>query len=150
METITKKRLDGRGKTITPFVVFEAAAELETMLEGEELEILTDEFEPFEWDITAWTQATGHLLRTSQPVPGGHRFVVVKGAPRTKDAPTSSSTSEEPEPTRQPTRRTPPLSGAAEQRTRASGTESRFPSTDTSALAATIRVTSPPKRRETR
>lgn len=85
METNTKKPLDGRGKTITTFVVFEAAAELEAMLEGEELEILTDEFEPFEWDITAWSQATGHLLRTSEPIPGGHRFVIEKGAPKTKD-----------------------------------------------------------------
>jgi len=78
--------LDRRGKTITTFVVFDAATELEEMAEGELLEILTDEFEPFERDIAAWCQATGHALRASEATLAGHRFVIEKRIPKTKDA----------------------------------------------------------------
>lgn len=86
MKTSAGRSLDRRGKTITTFVVFDVATELETMVEGATLEVLTDAFEPFEWDIAAWCEATGHLLRASEPIPGGHRFIVEKGAPRTKDS----------------------------------------------------------------
>lgn len=71
--------LDRRGKTITTFIVFDAAAELERMPEGETLEILTDEFEPFEPDLSAWCEATGHVLRASEATPAGHRFLIEKG-----------------------------------------------------------------------
>lgn len=82
MDIITTS-LDRRGKTITTFVVFDAAAALEKMSEGEALEILTDEFEPFEPDIAAWCEATGHVLRTSEKTTEGHRFVVEKGSRET-------------------------------------------------------------------
>jgi len=85
MQTATRRALDRRGRTITTFVVFDAANELEKMAEGEALEILTDEFEPFEWDIAAWCQATGHVLRASEATSAGHRFVVEKGVPPAKD-----------------------------------------------------------------
>ena len=61
--------LDHRGKTITTFVIYDATTELQQMAEGEVLEILTDEFEPFEPDISAWCQATGHVLLALDPGP---------------------------------------------------------------------------------
>ncbi len=79
MDTVTTS-LDRRGKTITTFVVFDAASVLETMAEGDSLEILTDEFAPFEPDIAAWCQASGHVLRASETTAHGHRFVVEKGS----------------------------------------------------------------------
>ncbi|MDH3247906.1 MAG: hypothetical protein OEQ47_03050 [Acidimicrobiia bacterium] len=79
--TITAKRsVDGRGKTITTFVVFSAATELEKMTESEELEVLTDEFEPFEHDSEAWCLRRGHVLRKSERTSEGHRFVIEKGS----------------------------------------------------------------------
>jgi len=81
----TEKALDRRGKTITTFVVFDAFTELQTMNEGELLELLTDDFEPFREDISAWCQATGHLLVSSEKIATGHRFLIAKGAPKTKE-----------------------------------------------------------------
>lgn len=86
METITTQRsLDRRGKTITTFAVFDAAAELQTMNEGEVLELLTDDFEPFREDISAWCQATGHVLLSVERTAAGLRFLIEKGSPKTKD-----------------------------------------------------------------
>ena len=81
----TEKRLDRRGKTITTFVVFDAAAQLETMTEGEVLELLTDDFEPFEWDISAWCQANRHVLLSSEGTEEGRRFLIEKGTPTAKN-----------------------------------------------------------------
>jgi len=86
MDTATITRsVDGVGKSITTFVVFEAAATLEDMAEGEVLEILTDEFEPFVWDISAWTKATGHRLALSESTADGHRFLVEKRQATVRD-----------------------------------------------------------------
>ncbi len=86
METITTQRSLDRGeKTITTFVVFDAAAELQTMNEGEVLELFTDDFEPFREDISAWCQASGHVLLSSEKTPTGLRFLIEKGSPRAKD-----------------------------------------------------------------
>ncbi len=85
MESPIEATLDRRGKTITTFVIFDAAAALGTMTEGEVLEVLTDEFEAFEPDIRAWCRASGHILRLSEPAPQGHRFLIAKGPPRPHD-----------------------------------------------------------------
>jgi len=86
METATPKAtLDGRGKSITTFVVYEAHQLLEGMLDGDRLEILTDDFEPFDSDIEAWCQATGHRLAESESNSGGLRFLVEKGTRRIQD-----------------------------------------------------------------
>jgi predicted peroxiredoxin/TusA-related sulfurtransferase len=77
--------LDRRGKTITTFVIFDAAAALDRMREGEVLEILTDQFAPFEPDMQAWCQNAGHRLLISEPTPEGHRFLVEKGPGRLTD-----------------------------------------------------------------
>jgi predicted peroxiredoxin/TusA-related sulfurtransferase len=86
METIAVgKSLDRTGKTITTFVVFDAVTELETMREGEVLELLTDDFEPFEFDIAAWCRASGHGLLSSERVGPGRRFLIEKRVPTTKE-----------------------------------------------------------------
>jgi predicted peroxiredoxin len=54
--TITRS-LDRRGKTITISAVFDAGHELEQMREGELLELVTEDFEPFEHDLAAWCRA---------------------------------------------------------------------------------------------
>lgn len=87
MTTITADRsLDGRGKTITTFVVFEAAEALEEMSAGEVLEVLTDEFEPFESDIATWCRSVGHALLASEGTAPGHRFLIEKGHPIARDS----------------------------------------------------------------
>lgn len=78
----TPKRLDGRGKTITTFVVFAAAEELQTINVGEVLEILTDDFEPFRHDLAAWCEAAGHRLVSTDLVPEGLAFRIEKGRPK--------------------------------------------------------------------
>lgn len=77
-ETTTNVTLDGRGKSITTFVVYEANRRLTEMTDGEALEILTDDFEPFVADIAAWCQATGHRLIATASNGDGLRFLVEK------------------------------------------------------------------------
>lgn len=78
-ETETRATLDGRGKSITTYVVYEARQRLEAMDEGETLEVLTDDFEPFPADIAAWCRATGHRLVESEAAASGLRFLIEKG-----------------------------------------------------------------------
>ena len=83
METITARRaIDRRGKSITTFVLFDAHTELQTMDEGDVLEVVTDDFEPFLPDISAWCRATGHRLLSSESVAEGRRFLIEKGQPK--------------------------------------------------------------------
>lgn len=84
--TSSSKVLDRRGKTITTCVVFDVAAELATLREGDVLEVITDEFEPFRHDIAAWCRTTGHRLVASESTPEGLRFLIAKGSSRTADA----------------------------------------------------------------
>ncbi len=80
----TNATLDGRGKSITTFVVYEASQRLNAMLDGETLEIVTDDFEPFSADIAAWCEATGHRLVESASSSEGMRFLVEKRAQKAK------------------------------------------------------------------
>ncbi len=80
METITTTPLvDARGKTISTYVVFDTAAEMLTLKEGAVLELLTDDYEPIERDVTAWCQSTGHQLISSEVTPSGRSFAIRKG-----------------------------------------------------------------------
>jgi predicted peroxiredoxin/TusA-related sulfurtransferase len=74
--------LDKRGKTITTFVVFDVAAEMSKLREGETLEVLTDDFEPFARDVAAWCDVAGHRLVSCDHVDAGLRFVIEKGPPK--------------------------------------------------------------------
>ena len=74
--------LDGRGKSITTFVVFQAAKRLAAMADGEILEIVTDDLESLAADVAAWCESTGQRLLSSESTPDGRRFLVEKGAPR--------------------------------------------------------------------
>ncbi len=85
MRTVTAQRtLDRRGKTITTFVVYDAATELEGMAEGDVLEILTDDFDPFRSDIDAWCRSVGHRMVDTESIRDGLRFLVEKGHGRAK------------------------------------------------------------------
>jgi len=77
--------LDRRGKTITTYVAFDAAARLEAMGEGEILELLTEDTDPFEPDLRAWCRAAGHTLVESERTTRGRRFLIEKGTPVAKD-----------------------------------------------------------------
>jgi len=77
LETI--RVVDGRGKTITTAVVYEVVMVLDEMEVGELLEVFTDDFGPFDADITAWCDATGHTLEAAQSTARGRRFVIRKG-----------------------------------------------------------------------
>ncbi len=74
--------VDVRGKTITTFILYEAATKLQGMKEGDVLEILTDPFEPIENDIQAWCRMTGHVLAGTQKEPDSERYYIQKGAPK--------------------------------------------------------------------
>jgi predicted peroxiredoxin/TusA-related sulfurtransferase len=87
MTTLTAHRsLDRRGKSITTFVVYDAAAELETMADGEVIEVITDDFAPFRADIAAWCQETGHRLVETERTTDGLRFLIEKGRAAAKDS----------------------------------------------------------------
>ena len=80
MKTIaTTPLVDVRGKTITTYVVFEAAYAMKNMYVGAVLELLTDDLEPIERDVAAWCTSTGHRLISSQPTPAGRSFTIEKG-----------------------------------------------------------------------
>ena len=79
------RKLDRRRKSITTFVIYDANAELQGMAQGEVLEVLTDEFEPFEADIAAWCQATGHQLVHTEPTADGRRFLIEKRPTQAKE-----------------------------------------------------------------
>lgn len=82
METVTATTtLDRRGKTISTFVMFDAAAELGAMAEGEVLELLTEDYEPLRHDVSAWCQAMGHELLSSKKLGTDRRFLIEKGTP---------------------------------------------------------------------
>jgi predicted peroxiredoxin/TusA-related sulfurtransferase len=86
MTTLTAHRtLDRRDKTITTFVVYDAAAALADMAEGEVLDLLTDDFEPFPADIAAWCEATGHTLAGTELQPDGLHLFIEKGQAVRKD-----------------------------------------------------------------
>lgn len=83
---ISSRTLDRRGKTITTFVVYDAVVELERMAEGEVLEILTDDFEPFRNDIESWCRAVGHRLVDTESTSEGIRFAIEKRSSVAKDS----------------------------------------------------------------
>lgn len=86
IETITgQTSLDRTGKTITTFVVFDASAALQTMQVGERLEVLTEDREFFEHDISAWCKAVGHTLVATDTEAGRRRFFIEKGEAVRKD-----------------------------------------------------------------
>jgi predicted peroxiredoxin/TusA-related sulfurtransferase len=79
MTQVATAELDLRGKTITTYVIYEAAARLAVMADGEVLELITDDYEPFRHDVAAWCQAAGHRFLSIDPTPRGLTFHVEKG-----------------------------------------------------------------------
>ena len=60
--------LDRRDTSITTAVVFHATAELDKIREGEILDLLTDNFEPFTHDIAAWCDAGPKASLSENPL----------------------------------------------------------------------------------
>ena len=54
------------------------------MDEGDRLEVITDDFEPFGADIAAWCDAVGHRLVESRSENGQMTFLIEKRKPRVK------------------------------------------------------------------
>jgi len=87
METIAPfASIDGGGKTITTFVVYQATERMAEMTEGDVLELLTDAVEPFEADIEAWCGTTGHRLLASEQTVAELRFLIEKGPEQANDS----------------------------------------------------------------
>jgi predicted peroxiredoxin/TusA-related sulfurtransferase len=63
-------------------VVFDAAAELARLADGDALELLTDDLEPFERDLAAWCEVTGQELVSSEITAEGRRFLIEKRPPK--------------------------------------------------------------------
>lgn len=72
--------LDRRGRTITTFIVYDAADALRELGEGDVLELLCDDFAPIEPDVAAWCEATGHRLISSERIAEGRRLRIAKRA----------------------------------------------------------------------
>lgn len=80
METTSaSKTIVHRDRTITTFVVHEAAAALADMDPGEVLEVVTDDFIAFPPDIAAWCAAVGHRLVETREDEDRLRFFIEKG-----------------------------------------------------------------------
>lgn len=81
MTTGTTTLLDQRGWTISTKVVFDVEKEIAGLRIGDVLELITEDFEPFKYDIAAWCQAVGHELVSSEATAEGRRFLIRKGTP---------------------------------------------------------------------
>jgi predicted peroxiredoxin/TusA-related sulfurtransferase len=71
--------LDMRGKTVTPYIVYNAAVKMKAMEAGEKIEITTDEFEEITSDLSAWCRMSGNVLVSSDKGSNTHRYVIQKG-----------------------------------------------------------------------
>ncbi len=87
MATVTVDRsIDRTGKTITTFVVFDIREAMEPMSEGQVLEVITDDHEAFEADISAWCEATGQILLSIERDGPRLRFFIEKRTPKTTES----------------------------------------------------------------
>lgn len=79
MDTITTGRtLNLVGKSITTFLVYDLVGALQTLDEGDVVELITSDTEPIVRDIAAWCRATGHVLLSSQQRGRTRRFLIEK------------------------------------------------------------------------
>ena len=74
--------VDRRNKTISTYVVFDLAAQLQELEVGDRVELLIDDFEPITRDIATWCEATGHRLLDSTTTPHGRSLTIERGSPR--------------------------------------------------------------------
>jgi predicted peroxiredoxin/TusA-related sulfurtransferase len=75
---LANRSIDCRGKTISTFVLYKAYKELQTMNEGELLEITTDDFGVYENDISAWCRMTGLKLVDINKEDRHQRYLIEK------------------------------------------------------------------------
>ena len=80
MGKLADRSIDCRGKIITTYILFKAYTELESMNDGEMLEIITDDSGVFENDISAWCRMTGLELVDIIKENHHHRYLIKKAA----------------------------------------------------------------------
>lgn len=79
MDTITTGRTLNRvGRSITTFFVYDLVEALQSLDEGDVVELITDDTEPIVRDIAAWCRITGHELLSSKPRGKTRRFLIKK------------------------------------------------------------------------
>ena len=77
--TATATTLDGRGKSITTYIIYQAHMAFRDLAIGDRLEILTDAEPAIESDISAWCRMAGHRLIDIEPEGSVRRFLLEKG-----------------------------------------------------------------------
>lgn len=82
VQTVADSLIEVRGKTITTYIIHEVVKAFESMKPGEAVELLTDDFEPIEGDVSAWCRMTGHRLAAVERTEDHQRFIIEKGEPR--------------------------------------------------------------------
>jgi predicted peroxiredoxin/TusA-related sulfurtransferase len=70
--------LDVRGKTVAPFVLYQARKVLAGMQDGQVLELVTDNYDALHSEIRAWGRATGQKVRDAESGPGYARTYIEK------------------------------------------------------------------------
>jgi predicted peroxiredoxin/TusA-related sulfurtransferase len=73
-------------RSITTYVAYEAWCALQDLGTGQVLEVVTDDFEPFEADIPAWCDEAGHRLVGWDRRADGLHFLIEKGEERPSGA----------------------------------------------------------------
>jgi predicted peroxiredoxin/TusA-related sulfurtransferase len=67
-----------RGRTITTFIVFEAARRLADPPDGQVLELLTDAGDDIDSDVHAWCRATGQEVESADLGDAARRYAITK------------------------------------------------------------------------
>jgi predicted peroxiredoxin/TusA-related sulfurtransferase len=81
VSTATAIPLDMRGRTITTFIAYGAAARLAELPAGGTLELLADAAEDIDSDLRAWCRACGHEIAGTDRGDGTRGYTITKGAP---------------------------------------------------------------------
>ena len=79
VEPLVARSIDTRPKTITTAIGYEARMALESLADGEVLEVVTEDFEPIEADLQVWCRSSGQRLVRSEHTAEGLRFLIEKG-----------------------------------------------------------------------
>ena len=80
--TVAQTTIDVTGKTITTYIVYEAAIRLREMEEGDVIEIITDDFPGIETDMRAWCRMSGQVLERVEREPHRQHFYIRKAPHR--------------------------------------------------------------------
>jgi predicted peroxiredoxin/TusA-related sulfurtransferase len=71
-----------RGKSISTYAANEIATRLDDMEVGQTVDVVVDDSEVLDRELSSWATATGHGLRRGDVEAGGRAYTVTKGEPR--------------------------------------------------------------------